>query len=98
MSQHHSEELELPVLGQTYTPGQAIESFIWTVTVKTTKANLHEKLKSYDRPTRGNRTELLDRLRQFSNDRDEWLRCVTGMCAESVLVYLILGKAYSGLS
>ncbi|KAG1747414.1 hypothetical protein EDB19DRAFT_1949199 [Suillus lakei] len=76
MSQHHSEseELKLPVLGQTYTPGQAVESFIWTVTAKTTKANLHEKLKSYDRPTRGNRTEMLDRLRQFSNDRDEWLR------------------------
>ncbi|KAG1892992.1 uncharacterized protein F5891DRAFT_1196959 [Suillus fuscotomentosus] len=76
MSQHHSEseELELPVLGQMYTPGQAVESFIWTVTAKTTKANLHEKLKSYDRPTCGNRMEMLDRLRQFSNDRDEWLR------------------------
>ncbi|KAG0705251.1 hypothetical protein DFH29DRAFT_873265 [Suillus ampliporus] len=56
MSQHHSEELELPVLGQMYTPGQAVESFIWTV------------------PTHGNRTEMLDRLRQFSNDRDKWLR------------------------
>jgi hypothetical protein len=54
--------------------------------VKTTKANLHEKLKSYGRPTWGNRTEMLDRLCQFSNDRDEWLRCVTGMCLESVLI------------
>jgi hypothetical protein len=33
MSQHHSEELELPVLGQTYVPGQVVESFTWTVYV-----------------------------------------------------------------
>jgi len=28
-----SEVLELPVLGQTYMPGQAVESFTWTVHV-----------------------------------------------------------------
>jgi hypothetical protein len=32
---------------------------------------------------------MLDRLRQFSKDRDEWLRCVAGMHYESVLTYLI---------
>lgn len=36
MSKHQnvdSEELELPVLGQMYMPGQAVESFTWTVHV-----------------------------------------------------------------
>jgi hypothetical protein len=91
------EALELPVLGQTYTPGLPVETFTFTVhvmhfppfsahilihfiynrTAKTTKADLHEKLKGYGRPTRGNRTQMLERLREFSNDQDEWLRYAT---------------------
>ncbi|KAG0702936.1 hypothetical protein DFH29DRAFT_998890 [Suillus ampliporus] len=68
-----AEVLRLPVVGQEYTPGVPLVAFQFTLTRRTTKAEIQEKLKQYGKAISGNREEVLQRLRKFSNDEAEWL-------------------------
>ncbi|KAG1863695.1 hypothetical protein F4604DRAFT_1929109 [Suillus subluteus] len=65
------EILCLPVLGQEYTPRTLLATYQFLVM---TKANVREKLKQYRRPVSGNQEEVLQCLRAFSEEENEWLR------------------------
>ncbi|KAF9232767.1 hypothetical protein BU15DRAFT_67163 [Melanogaster broomeanus] len=67
------DEVELPEPGQTFIPGTALKTVKFGVTTKTTKADLQRQLRTYGLPANGNKTKLLEVLREFSRDRDAWL-------------------------
>ncbi|KIJ09568.1 hypothetical protein PAXINDRAFT_17327 [Paxillus involutus ATCC 200175] len=69
-----TEALSLPEPGQIYVEGNELKRLTFTVTMKTTKAQIQEQLRTYSlTPLKGNKSSLLETLRQFSKDEDAWL-------------------------
>ncbi|KAH9927789.1 uncharacterized protein B0H18DRAFT_273240 [Fomitopsis serialis] len=64
--------LNLPRPGQPLREDRNIETVTFTITKKTTKQQLSEKLKDYGLSMSGNRSDLIERLRQFAQDRTQW--------------------------
>ena len=70
------EVLILPCVGQELTPGRKLQTEEFVVTRKTTKKDLRTWLQLYNLPVSGARPVLLKTLRDFSGNRNAWLRYV----------------------
>lgn len=68
------EVLILPCVGQEFTPGHELQTEEFVVTRKTTKQDLQTRLQLYKLPVSGAKPVLLKTLREFSGNRNAWLR------------------------
>ncbi|KAG1887561.1 hypothetical protein F4604DRAFT_1916351 [Suillus subluteus] len=63
----------LPKLGQKYAPDKALEEEHFAVHTNTTKAVIKTRVMGCGLPSSGTQVILLDRLQNFSANKDEWL-------------------------